>query len=205
MKKHLLVFAVMFVGAGMCVTAEEAAPPSSVTARPPVRLPFYVYKDGSFSGNHYIPSGFMGDYSDIAVAAASKDTPAEGETCIRVKYSAKVAQGNKWAGVYWQDGNWGTAKNFGYNLTGAKKLKFMARGQKGGEAVEFGCGGIGGNFPDTLPRLSAAQVLTSEWKEYEVDLEGNDLSICQGGFYFTVQQEKHPGGAVFYIDNIRFE
>jgi hypothetical protein len=188
--------------------AQDASPPQGLdNARPLQKMPFHIYLDNGSVRNHYIPSGFMGDYSDIVLNQNWKKGAASGESCIRVKYSARALQGEKWAGVYWQDppNNWGTMKNGGYNLSSAKKLRFKARGEKGGETLEFAVGGIPGEFPDSFLAIGAPEILTAEWKEYEVDLEGHDLSICQGGFRFVVSREKHPDGAVFYLDDIRFE
>ena len=177
---------------------------SAEDAKPPQKLPFYIYSD---QGDHFIPSGYMGDTSDIVIAGASKNNPGKGATCMQVKYSAKAGGGQKWAGVYWQDpaNNWGTVKGAGYNLTGAKKLKFMARGDKGGEVVEFKSGGISGEYPDSFKAEAPVTTLTTEWKEYEIDLAGQDLSTVIGGFIFAVAKDKNPDGATFFLDEIRFQ
>lgn len=66
--------------------------------------------------------------------------PHSGETCIRVDY--KDPQG--WAGVVWQSpaGDWGD-KPGGWNLSGAERLSFWARGARGGEIVKFEFGLLG--------------------------------------------------------------
>ena len=53
-----------------------------------------------------------------------------------------------WGGVVWQNpaNNWGD-KPGGWNLTGAKKLSFWARGDKGGEKVTFLFGLVGKDKP----------------------------------------------------------
>src|SRR3989344_6996091 len=172
---------------------------SAQETKPPQKLPFYIYSDQS---DHFVPSGYMGDTSDIVIAGASKNNPGKGAACMQIKYSGKASGGQKWAGVYWQDpaNNWGTVKGAGYNLTGAKKVKFMARGDKGGEVVEFKSGGISGEFPDSYRAESPIITLTPEWQEYAIDLEGQDLSTVIGGFIFAVAKDKNPEGAVFYLD-----
>ena len=110
---------------------------------------FYVYKDAGFSGNHFIPSGWMGDYKDISLSQDSTDNPNSGSTCIKIKYSNKASNGARWAGICWQQpaNNWGDKENAGFDLTGAKTLVFYARGEKGGERIEeFKIGGINGNY-----------------------------------------------------------
>ena len=176
---------------------------SAQETKPPQKLPFYIYSDQS---DHFIPSGYMGDTSDIVIAGASKNNPGKGAACMQIKYSGKASGGQKWAGVYWQDpaNNWGTVKGAGYNLTGANKVKFMARGEKGGEVVEFKAGGISGEYPDSFKAESAPVTLTVDWKEYEIDLTGQDLSSVIGGFVFTCAKDKNTDGATFYLDEIRY-
>ncbi|MCD6093959.1 MAG: hypothetical protein J7J51_04140, partial [Candidatus Omnitrophica bacterium] len=92
---------------------------------------FPVYTDISSSDNHFIPSGWMGDYGDITLDENWQDNPHSGETCIKISYSAEATQGNRWAGIYWQEpaNNWGEVEG-GFDLTGATKLTFWARGEK---------------------------------------------------------------------------
>ena len=172
--------------------------------RPPQKLPFSIYGDHP---DHFVPSGYMGDTSDIIVIGNYTKDPARGKACMKIKYGGKAAQGNKWAGVYWQDpaNNWGTVKGGGYNLTGAKKLKFFARGEKGGEMLEFKTGGVSGEYPDSFRAEAPIVSLTPEWQEYEIDLTDQDLTTVIGGFVFAVARDKNPDGCVFYLDEVRFE
>jgi hypothetical protein len=167
-------------------------------------LPFEVYRD---KGTHFSPSGYMGDYGDVEIVSNWSTNPGKGEQCIKVTYAGKGLQGSNWAGVYWQDpeGNWGAINGAGYNLTGAKKIKFLARGESGAEVVEFKAGGIAGKFPDSFRADGVIINLTPKWQEYEIDLTGNDLSTVVGGFLFTVSKTKNPAGCVFYLDEIRYE
>ncbi|MBV9463142.1 MAG: PEP-CTERM sorting domain-containing protein [Verrucomicrobiae bacterium] len=170
----------------------------------PQKLPFLIFGD---KAEHFAPSGWMGDTSDLSFNPMWSQHPGQGNKCIQIKYSAKVGQGMKWAGIYWQDpaNNWGTVKEGGFNLSAAKSLKFMARGEKGGETVEFKAGGISGEFPDTFKAEAPVASLTPEWKEYTIDLSGQDLSQVIGGFVFAVAKDKNPNGCTFYLDNIRYE
>ena len=203
--KSMKILAAILAG-GLVVgsVSAQTAPAPAPEAKPPQKLPFYVYSD---QADHFIPSGYMGDTSDITIIGMYKQKPAKGLACMKVKYSGKAAQGNKWAGVYWQDpaNNWGTVKGACYDLTGAKKLKFMARGDKGGEVVEFKSGGISGEFPDSYRAEAPIVTLTPEWQEYIIDLEGQDLSTVIGGFIFAVAKDKNPDGATFFLDEIRFQ
>ena len=200
--KSMKMLAAILAG-GLAVGSVSAQTAPAPEAKPPQKLPFYIYSD---QADHFIPSGYMGDTSDITIIGMYKQKPGKGASCMKIKYSGKASGGQKWAGVYWQDpaNNWGTVKGAGYNLTGAKKVKFMARGDKGGEVVEFKSGGISGEFPDSYRAESPIITLTPEWQEYAIDLEGQDLSTVIGGFIFAVAKDKNPEGAVFYLDEIRF-
>ena len=91
--------------------------------------PFPIYTDGRSPDNHYVPSGYMGDHSDIAVERSSFEDPHGGTTCIKIVYSNLASQGARWVGMYWQNpaNNWGDREG-GYDLTGATKLVFWAKG-----------------------------------------------------------------------------
>jgi len=168
---------------------------------------FPVYTDGRSPDNHYIPSGYMGDYSDVKIDTASFDTPHSGTTCIKVTYTNASSQGARWAGMYWQSpaNNWGDKKG-GFDLTGAKKLTFWARGAKAGERIEeFKVGGITGLYPDSDIAGIGPVLLTTEWQKLEIDLRGKDLSYISGGFCWSTNLDVNPEGAVFYLDDIKYE
>ena len=113
----------------------------------------------------------------------------------------------QWAGVYWLNpaNNWGRRKG-GYNLSGAKKLTFWARGEKGGEQIqEFTIGGIEGDYPDSDKIIIGPVILSHEWKQYTMDLTGRDVSFISGGFAWTTEAAVNPAGCTFYLDEIRFE
>jgi hypothetical protein len=169
--------------------------------------PFNVYTDKATRGNHYIPSGYMGDYGDVSVIDGWEEDPYSGKTCIKVIYKPDMSQGARWAGVQWQypPNNWGEKKG-GFDLTGAKKLTFWARGEKGGERIEeFKVGGISGSYPDSDSAVIGPIVLTQDWQQYAIDLGGKDLSYISGGFCWATNLDVNPDGCVFYLDEIRYE
>lgn len=172
------------------------------------QMPFDVYTERSSAGNHFIPSGWMGDYGDLKIDPAWTADPHSGTTCVRVVYSGAVSQGARWVGIYWQHppNNWGAAKDAGYDLSGARKLTFWARGEKGEERIEeFKMGGISGDYPDSDTGGIGPVALTTEWKQYEIDLSGKDLSHIIGGFLFSTNVDVNPDGCIFYLDDIRYE
>jgi hypothetical protein len=180
---------------------------ASPTQRAYHAVVFNVYTDKRSEGNHFIPSGWMGDYGDIQLDQASVEHPHTGETCIKIAYSAKGSQGSGWAGVYWQTpaNNWGD-KPGGYDLSGHRRLTFWARGDKGGEVItDFRMGGISGEHGDSDSAATGSIVLSKEWQKYTIGLGHKDLTNIIGGFSWTASRSDNPNGIVFFLDDIRYE
>ncbi len=170
--------------------------------------PFYIYSNKGSRSNHYVPSGFMPNGNCISFNDAYLEGCHSGKTCIKINYDIECSrEGQKWGGVYWLNpaNNWGKRKG-GYNLTGATKLTFWAKGENGGEQIqEFTIGGITGNYPDSDTVVIGPVILSSEWRQYTIDLRGKDLSHISGGFSWSSSEEVNPESCVFYLDEIRFE
>jgi len=124
-----------------------------------------------------------------------------------VEYRAGATLNCKWAGVYWlYPGNQWGRKQAGFDLTGAKKLTFWARGEVGGEVIqEFKMGGVSGKFRDSDTAGIGPVVLTPEWQQYEVPLEGVNLSYISGGFCWSTNLDRNRNGCTFYLDDIAYE
>ena len=199
MKRLLAVVTALILAMPIYVSAQEA-----VTEKP---KEFVVYTDKAARENHYIPSGWMGDTGDIKLNDQDMQNPHSGSTCMQFVYSAKKSQGQGWAGAYWQNpaNNWGSKKG-GFDLTGMAKLTFWARGAKGGEVIsKFAVGGITGTYPDTASVENGPIELTDTWKQYTINLAGKDLTYISGGFSWIATADLNPEGAIFYLDDIRFE
>jgi hypothetical protein len=169
---------------------------------------FYVYKDKGYL-NHYAASGFMPDGQCVSIDDAWRDDCNGNESCIKAVFDRDCsALGIGWAGVYWlyPANNWGDDKD-GHNLTGAKKLTFWARGQKGGEVVTFKMGGVGmgHQYPDSDGASSDPITLTKEWKKYSIDLTGKDLSRISGGFAWVGSVKDNQRPITFYLADIYYE
>jgi len=168
---------------------------------------FDVYVDGGSLKNHFVASGWMGDYGDIKMDEKSTKRPRSGATCIKTIYTGRGMQGARWAGVYWQNppNNWGTRPG-GYDLRGAKKLTFWARGEIGGEKIqEFKMGGLTGEYADSDIASTGLVTLTTEWQQFTIDLQGKDLSYISGGFCWATNVDANPAGCTFYLDDVRYE
>ncbi len=179
--------------------------PVKLAAAKPATLPLVIYGEAGDEAT-YIPSGWMGDAKSIKLDPASKDRPQSGATSLRCEFAA--TQG--WGGVAWQHPaqDWGDQRG-GFNLNGAKKLVFDARGETGGEEVSFGFGLIGSEkrYFDTAKRTLGKVTLTKDWKHFEIPLDdlkaGENLTRIKTGFVWSVASSGRP--IVFFLDNIRWE
>lgn len=179
-------------------------------------LPFEIYTEKD-EWVPYAPSGWMGDVKGIELDLGWSKQPHSGKTCIRFRYC-----GQEWAGIAWQDppNDWGEDPG-GFDLTGARRLVFWARGEEGGEVVDFKIGilhkgprstesgeetGLAQKmvlYPDSAT-ASARITLRRMWKKYRIELGGKDLSRIKTGFVWAVKGR--VGGCVtFYIDDVRYE
>lgn len=196
------------------VQLPKTEPPASATQVAPVTeavkeeiKSFVIYTDKNAKDNHFIPSGWMGDYPDIKFNDGHPENPHSGATCIKIEYLPLASQGARWAGIYWQypENNWGTVDK-SYQLSGIKKLTFWVKGEKGSEQIqEFKVGGIAGEYGDSDSASIGPVILTVDWKQYEINLSGKDLSRIIGGFAWSTNLDVNPEGAVFYLDDIKFE
>lgn len=178
---------------------------SSAASAHPFKV-FSIYTEKGARHSHYAPSGYMGD-SDLTMSGAYTKTPRGDGPCLRVNYRATGPKG--WAGIYWQDpaNNWGDVPGrAGYDLRGATRLTFWARGENGGERVhEFRMGGIVGPYPDSDVATLSNIRLAKEWKSYTIDLSKKDLRHIIAGFGFSVIKAENPGGMVIYLNDILYE
>jgi len=170
--------------------------------------PFSIFADKGSPDNHFIPSGFMPDGKCLNIDDIWSQNCHSGKNCIKIVYDTVCSkQGAKWAGMYWQNpaNNWGSRKG-GFDLTGATKLTFWAKGEKGGERIEeFKMGGVSGDYPDSDSAMVGPVILTPQWREYSIDLRGKDLSYVSGGFAWSTNVDVNPEGCTFYLDDLRYE
>ncbi|MFH0880239.1 MAG: hypothetical protein V2A34_11045 [Lentisphaerota bacterium] len=211
---HVVMF-LMNVVFSMCVLGEEFAstelpsPPPSDAApvTQPVgemtALPCRLYVDYDAEGEMvFIPSGWMGATEAIEMDDAWAENVQSGTSCIKASFSDPKG----WGGVVWQNpaNNWGEDEG-GIDLSSAQQLSFWARGEKGGEIVEFKMGLVAMNKPyyDTGKASLGRVKLTSTWKQYIIPLAGKNLKRIVTGFSWITAGKSEP--VVFYLDNIAYE
>jgi hypothetical protein len=143
---------------------------------------FDVYTDQDAGGNHFSPS-IIGNYNALKMSSGDTTAKPFGTQCIRMNYQDTSPPGINWAGVYWlfPDKNWG--EHQGLDISGAERLNFWAKGEKGGEKVEFKMGGV--NLyaePDTSKKnydscdllSTGVRTLSTKWEEFFIDLSKKD-------------------------------
>ena len=159
-----------------------------------------IYAD-DMTNSPYVPSGWMGETDAIAVDPKCTDRAHSGATCMKLEFRAP----DNFGGVVWQDpaDDWGDQPG-GHDLTGAKRLSFWARGEKGGEKVEFKFGILGADkkFSDSASGETKVE-LTHDWKQYTIDVDGKDLKRIKTGFCWVAAGQGAP--ITFYLDDIQYE
>jgi hypothetical protein len=180
------------------VTVKEVVPEETT----PKTSPLLVIYGGNSTSTPYVPTGWMGNNGAIGFNDRCTESPHSGSACIKVEYKAL----DGWAGIVWQDvaNDWGE-QDGGHNITGATKLTFWARGSQGGERVDFLFGVIKRGekpFPDSdTGKISAA--LTTDWRQYSIDLSGKNLTRIKTGFGWSLAGQGKP--ITFYLDDIQYE
>ncbi len=165
-----------------------------------------------------IPAGWMSNSGNPA-AHMSLDAVNDchtGASCERFTYR----RGGVWGGIFWwppacgasgTPAAWDNVRsgNCGINVldtggfSAVNRLTFWARGESGGEVIEFKIGAS-----DVFPkpgRSSGRKSLTSDWQQYEIPLNNIDMTRAVGLFVWVARDIDNPQGAVFYLDDIQFE
>ncbi len=171
---------------------------------PQVSFPFVIYRESGEAEGPYVPSGYMGNMDAISMEMGWTENPRSGKTCIKAVYNSDTS----WGGVAWQnpENNWGSYPG-GFNLTGAKQLRFWARVDEGAHSARITFKlGLGERrkapYDSACIALEKAKV-TSKWKEFAIPLKGQDLCRIITGFSWVVEGEDRP--VTFYLDDIVVE
>ena len=183
----------------------------------------YVYSDFGAMNNNFTQKALIGNGGTVRDMDENAEGAYKGSSAIRCETSL---QGGQWGGWLFLNGrlprgetvprlDFGDVPDAKLDLAGASCLAFMARGENGGEQVEFFTAGLGYDgetyerlapWPDSCYKCSTGFVeLTDEWEQYSIDLRGADLSGIGCGFGLVASGDRYEGGMAFYLDEIRFE
>ena len=181
-----------------------------------------VYTDFGDGRNRYTQRAALNPGAKNMPVLDEKAPSPYGTSCIKITYQLAA---DDWNGFLFMTGKLAKGSivpeidfgkvNTGQDLRGARRLTFRARGENGDERVQFFMGGLANNdlsapFPDTAEKHcngGAYVSLTKEWKEYEIDLRGLDLSRIASGFGWVTNQPNNMGKSqiIFYLDEIVYE
>ena len=184
---------------------------------------FWVYRDFENEDNHFNMKAMMSaeGFEDMVFLMNESygDHPYSGNTCIRCGVNTRQGTWGGWMfltgimipGQEYLAFNDGSTPDQGEDLTGMKELRFWARGQNGGEEVEFICFGFGAEdsaiaYKDTAEKQRIMVQLTNDWQEYTICLpEDLDLSNITLGFGYACSSDlAEVKENVFYLDDIRY-
>jgi hypothetical protein len=162
----------------------------------------------------FIPSGWMGDTAGLKVDPKSKDRPHSAPNCQQWSYSP-TSDKIVWAAVAWQfpEMNWGDRPGKDLSTSGFRQVSVWARGVKDSSGtlpkLQFKAGGA---TAPTNPYHASFEVvgdfvtLTEDWKQYTLDLRGQNLSQVVAAFVVVIRaQDVGPKGATFYLDDIEYQ
>lgn len=113
------------------------------------------------------------------------------------------------AGICWKNraGNEGEAPGDDLSAAGYRRITFWAKGEAGGEVVEFRAGGLGNvktRYRETFDVTAGKLKLGTSWTEYSLYVSNADLSSVMTPFCALFHQEDNPGKAVIYLDDIQY-
>lgn len=165
--------------------------------------------------DHYLPCGWMGcgaiDEEFIDFDEAWTKNPQSGNKCIKVSFVN--CEEDDGSGIYWINNkgsgecNWGDTPGNDLSPKNFTTLSFWAKGEKGGERIKFGIGGIkkaNRLYKDSID-AHLFSTLTTEWAEYTINISKKNLSSVIGGFYWYAPGSDNPEGGTFYIDNVKLQ
>jgi hypothetical protein len=182
-----------------------------------------VYRDYGDGANLFTQRALLNPDPFFKHPVMNEAEPSEhGVSCVHVSYPLQPLSWNGFmfitgrlqAGSHTPELDFGE-HNTGYDLRGATKLNFKARGKTGRERVIFYCGGLG--IGTNVDFFDSDQVflnktgdnyitLTTEWKDYSIDLRGRNLTSIACGFAWVASQTKNQtlNEMEFDIDEIEY-
>lgn len=174
--------------------------PVKVPSAQKATLPLVVYADATDKPT-FVPTGWMGNTKAMKLDEKCETKPHAGSTCLKFDFTAN----DGWGGIVWQSppNDWGD-KPGGWNVTGATRLTFWARGEQGGEVATFQLGILGKDkkFADSASAKLEGVALGTDWKQYSISLSNKDLSRIKTGFVINVASTGKP--MTIYIDDISY-
>lgn len=178
------------------------SPTATPTATNPTSSEFVVT-------DFYVPTAWM--FYPWSTQARSSFTDQYTANCVTakcIKISWAQPAANEWIGLYWLHpladggGGWSGEGQPGCDFRGATSVKFWARGEKGGEVVNFAAAFYWNHF---VPSPLVSTTLTKQWVEYTIDLSSANLNNVVGAFGYYAFASQNPSDFTFYVDKITYQ
>ncbi len=152
----------------------------------------------------FLPAGWAGKKDSIQLDKEWTSEFYSTPSSIKVIFTPCSPEKKDFAGILWVDVLFPKYSQ-GVNMEEVDKLTFWARGDSGGEKVEFRVGGTQSEYPQ--PSLSTGVIpLKETWQEYSIDFQDEPhLNQVFAGFSFITNGELNPDGCTFYLDDITYK
>ncbi len=173
----------------------------------------------------FVPSGWMGDGSikvdkpeNAAVQVNTRSTVNPHSAPYSQEWTYRPRSGRMgWAAVAWQfpENNWGQEPGKDWSKRGFTRVTVWARGVKNRRGVlpkvQFKAGGNTNPDRTKYPYQASFDVesdfvmLTEDWKQYSLDLTGQNLTQVISAFTVVMRAlDFGPDGGIFYLDDIQY-
>jgi hypothetical protein len=204
--QHLLIVSCCSLGLANCKrspTPEQLAPSSSsaeaLVTKAPAAAPALDV------GIKYPATDIIGAKRRIRLEKAEQTQAHSPPEAWRIEFDEKGG----FAGICWKNraGNEGEAPGDDLSAAGYRRISFWAKGEAGGEIVEFRAGGLGNvktRYRETLDVTAGKLKLGTSWTEYSIYVSNADLSSVMTPFCALFHQEDNPAKAVIYLDDIQY-
>ena len=187
----LVSFMVLFVACSKEAGSEESSADESETLNAP------------FAVAEYFEPTLWGEAGNVVLEANYSEESRPGDAdgkCLRLVYEPGPT---RWAAVYWQSHREAGIRA-GKAVSGASRVTFWAKGDKGGEVIDA----KGAGTPAVaLLKNSKPVTLSGGWQHFEIELGDADLSDVNGAFGVKWRsfESENPDGLTVFLDEIRYE
>ena len=170
-----------------------------------------LYDDALVYGIQKWGSAAEGRGKSVAFTPYDTIAPQEGKTSLQVSFDDSKGDDN-WGGItIVYTGKWRNNGTSGANLSDHAKLTFYAKAEKSGFRFNAGVGVDQENDDSKDSDTTGDNIitLTSDWKQYEIDIKNLDRIDINGlmkiGFLKESFAGEGWGSGTLWLDEVRFE